>query len=173
MLDVESESLNQEPPRISPPFDEPPHLLHPSGALAIWFTDPPGMVTQFQYGARATDDLAQFVARLGFAALLELRGRRRDRLCFIHDLSLMSGYEPDARQTMTMWGLEARELVERVVVVPPRQGVESVRLGLEGSAAVLVARGMLLDFAPTIEEAVARCKVEALRRGRCVTRSPG
>lgn len=149
-----------------PAFAEPPHLLHPSGALGVWFTDPAGMVTQFRLPVAGTVELASFIARLGYAALLELRGRRPTRLSFVHDLTLMTGYDTEARHVMTLWGLEIREQIERVVVVRSREADQWLKFAIDGSGSALVGRGVRFDAVETLEEALALTKLTPQLRGR-------
>lgn len=147
-------------------FAEPPHLLHPSGALGVWFTDPAGMVTQFRMPAAGTVELANFIARLSYAALLELRGRRQTRLSFVHDLTLMTSYDTEARHVMTLWGLEIREHIERVIVVRSRQTDQWLKLAIEGSGSALIGRGVRFDAVETIQEALELTQLAPLVRGR-------
>ncbi|HLV22987.1 MAG TPA: hypothetical protein VKZ49_18990 [Polyangiaceae bacterium] len=141
------------PRSVTPAFSEPPHLLHPTGAMAVWFTEPAGMVTQLVRPNRGTTDLACFMAQLAFAALLELRGRRVEQLTFVHDLTLLTGYDEEAKRIWTTWALEIRDRIARIVIVQPR--APETLASLEVTATALVPRGVPFETRESVEQAVA------------------
>jgi hypothetical protein len=124
------------------------------------------MVTQLLRPARGSAELGYFIAQLAYAALLELRGRRSERLRFVHDLTLMTGYDVEARQILTVWGLEIRDHIERITVVQPQDALDSIRFGLEGSAAALTSRGLRFEIVQRLEDAIGRYGLVPQTRAR-------
>lgn len=139
-----------------PAFDHPPHLSWGGGELAIWFTEPWGMLTQMLRPTYATETLANFIADFAYSALLELRDTTTTPLIFVHDFSRMTGYESEARKLLTMWGFRIRSEIERVVVVQPPVKNELARLGISAAASALGVVGIRFEIVETVQAPIDR-----------------
>jgi hypothetical protein len=45
---------------VQPPFDSAPHVVHPTGAIMIWFTEPAGVVIQVAQPTHVNAELARY-----------------------------------------------------------------------------------------------------------------
>jgi len=136
-------------------FQGPPHAVFPGGAVAIWFTRPSGFVVQFLQPTHGTGEIARFIAREGTDRLLSLAAPS-EPLIFVHDFSLLTGYESEARRILTDKGATIRSRVERIVVVPPPETMKIVRMGLAAAAATLSLLGVRISTEASLMTAVAR-----------------
>jgi hypothetical protein len=135
-----------------PAFDAPPHLTSGHGALAIWLVEPMGMLTQLRRPTHMTPELAEFISELAYSALLEICDDNRQPLTFVHDFSLLTGYDSEARRILTMWGLRITKRIERVVVIQPPIHSELARLGIHAAASALSLVGVRFEIVDSIVE---------------------
>jgi hypothetical protein len=133
-------------------FSARPHRTSTPDALAVWFTQPWGMVTQFTAATTMTEAAAEFI----IASYDELTRRCPDasrRFVFMHDWSLGSGYEPGARTRLVTWGRQIHQRVDRVVICMGKNTPALARMGLGVGAAAMAVIGMKLDVLYGVEAA--------------------
>ncbi len=137
------------------PFDgSPPDRCSRLAEARSWITDPPGMVNEFAPGVFVTAELARYVID-EVEAEMKRRWPSARRFVYVHDLSRISGYAPEARRLLTDWGLARREEAERVVIVTsPTNAL--VRMGISTATAVLRAAGMNIEVADALAPVLLR-----------------
>ena len=99
-------------------FATAPHLVDPSGAVAIWLTDPPGAVMQFTREAEGTVPLAKWIVGPALEHLLR-RFTAPMKLVIVMDLGLMTGRDAAVRPILTETAKNLRPRIERSLIVPP------------------------------------------------------
>ena len=139
----------------SPAFAVPPHLLDDSGAIAVWFTDPPGAVLQFTRPERGTTELAKWLCGDGYEQLLR-RFPDGEKLRFVLDMRQMTGRAATARSVLIEHGKLVAQRVGPVIILP------SMHLGpfyvtvVEGTALMLRAFGLRIDVDHSLERALSK-----------------
>jgi len=128
-------------------FQRPPHLVDPSGTLAVWFTEPPGMVVQFARRGPCTVELAEWLVATAGPRVLE-RFPGPEPLAFVLDLSQMVGRDPRARAIITegVGTLAAR--AGRTVVVPPVSATRVYLASLHVAASLARVLGITVSVEP-------------------------
>jgi hypothetical protein len=101
---------------VAPAFAAAPHLLDPSGTLAAWFTQPPGIWVQFIRAARGTDELTEWLAGPALNALI---GRfRGEALTLVLDFRLMTDRDLSARARLLQTAPALKDVLAKVVILP-------------------------------------------------------
>lgn len=120
------------------------------------------MLTQVGAEREVGVDVARFIAEEAGGELLRRRGLRGDKLLFLHDWVELEGYTPDARRTMTKWGLEMSSSAERIVLaLNPR--ARFVRMGVSVAAVALQLAGFSIEIAATLQPTLDRLGVRPAR----------
>jgi hypothetical protein len=136
-------------------FDAPPHLVDPSGALGVYWTDPPGVLVQFIRPARGTTELAEWLTSEGLELLIA-RFPVDQELRLILDMRQMVGRSASARSLLMRASKTSRSRVQHVVLLP------SVHLGatyakvIEASAVVLRMLGYRVHVEHDLERALKK-----------------
>lgn len=127
-----------------PAFSVPPHLCDPTGAIAVWWTDPPGGLMQLTRPARGTADMAEWLVGPAFELMLSRFAGVND-LRVILDMRQMTGRSAMARSVLLHRAKSIANRVGHVVLLP------SVHLGtgyfkiVEGTAMMLRLAGLPVD----------------------------
>lgn len=101
---------------VAPAFACRPHMLDPSGTVAVWFTDPAGAWLQFIKPARATDALSEWIAGPALAAFVaRFPG---EQLILVMDFRLMTDRELTARARILQTAPALKDSLARVIVLP-------------------------------------------------------
>lgn len=136
-------------------FDAPPHVTDPSGTIAVWWTDPPGIVLQLTRPARGTTAMAEWMVGPGVDLLV-----RRFPECFdmriVLDLRQMTGRSATARSLLMQAAKALSERVAHVVVLPsPHMGPAYSKV-IEGTAGLLRLLGMRVDIEHALDRVLER-----------------
>jgi hypothetical protein len=149
-------------PLLVPAFPVAPHLTDPSGAVAGWWTDPPGVFAQLVRPTRGTTEMAEWLIGPAFDRVIE-RFPHETELRIILDMRQMTGRSATARSLLLQRGRTALGRVGHVVIVP------SVLLGpayvkvVEAAALVMRAAGLRVDVELSLERVLARHGVRSAR----------
>jgi hypothetical protein len=139
----------------SPAFSVPPHVIDESGAIAGWFTEPPGVVLQFTRPTRGTNELSKWLVGPGYDLLV----RRFPEACELRvvlDMRQMTGRSATARAVLIEHAKLVSQRLGRVIILP------SVHLGafyvkvVEATALALRAFGVRIEVEHSLERALAR-----------------
>jgi hypothetical protein len=128
-----------------PCFAVSPHVTDPSGAIAVWWTDPPGAVMQLRHPTRGTTEMAEWLVGPGYELLLR-RFPDAPELRVILDMRQMTGRSATARALLMQCGKSVARRLSHVVLIP------SIHLGPAYikivEAAVLLVRlsGLRIDI---------------------------
>ena len=147
-----TQPLNVAP---SPAFAVPPHLLDESGAIACWFTEPPGVVLQFTRPTRGTGELSRWLVGSGYNQLIR-RFPDAHELRMVLDMRQMTGRSATARSIMIEHAKLVSQRLGRVIILP------SVHLGafyvtvVETTALMLRPFGVRIEIEHSLERALAR-----------------
>ncbi len=145
---------------IRPAFGRAPHLVDPASGLAVWFTQPLGLVTQLHERTHLDEAMARFIADTAYGALCRLRAPGQ-LFVAVHEWSAMTGYDSAARAVLTDWGVRIRNEVERVVIVLSDAAPKLVRMGVSVASVTLRLAGMRID-AERSPSVIARLGLRAL-----------
>jgi len=132
-------------------FSGEPHIR--SGAIAVWFTSPAGVVIQLVEPARCTVEMANWLVA-AVDAELERRFARANGLIFVFDLALMQGRTHAARSAFLGKVRQSGKRFSEAFFVPPH--VASPALKHSMHASVLLARtlGIKVELVDSSERAV-------------------
>jgi hypothetical protein len=134
--------------RVEPIFGSKPHATDPSGSLAVWYTEPPGVVIQLLTAREGTLELVQWLAGPS-RAQTERRFHDRDDLQVLFDVRLLTGRAPEVRAQIMELAKAMRPRVKRVVVLPPRDWSPALRRTLEVTVSILRVFGLQIAVAQT------------------------
>jgi hypothetical protein len=140
---------------LSPAFTVPPHVIDESGAVAAWFTEPPGVVLQFIRPARGTTELAKWVVGPAYNQLVR-RFPDGYELRIVLDMRQMTGRAATARAVLIDHGKLVSQRLGRVIILP------SVHMGavylkvVETTALMLRAFGVRIEIEQSLERALAK-----------------
>jgi hypothetical protein len=138
-----------------PAFSVPPHLTDPSGAIAVWWTDPAGGLMQLTRPARGTVEMAEWLVGPAFELLLA-RFTGVSDLRVILDMRQMTGRSATARAALLHRAKSVAGRIGHVVLLP------SVHLGttyfkiVEGTAMMLRLAGLPVDVEYGLERVMDR-----------------
>jgi hypothetical protein len=131
-------------------FKAPPHLLDPSRTLAVWFTDPPGMVVQFARSAPCTLPVAQWLAGPARESLLN-RFPGNGPLVFVLDLTHMNGRDPQVRALILEAARPLASRAQRCVVVPPENASRVYLASVRAAASLARVFGLTVSVESSSE----------------------
>jgi hypothetical protein len=154
-------------------FSGVPHLVDPTGAIAVYWTDPPGALVQLVQSTRGTSEMAHWLAT---EALDLLFGRFPgvDGLRIVLDMRRMTGRSAMARSVLMNASGAAVGRVGQVVLLP------SVHMGpaylnvIEASAVALRLIGYRVDVEHDLDAALKKhgVRTEMLSDVRAVLKPP-
>jgi hypothetical protein len=133
-----------------PAFDVRPHVIDPTGVIAIWWTEPKGALLQLGQPTRGTAAMAEWLVGPCLELLMQRYPGRAD-LRLILDMREMTGRSAMARSLLIQYGKLLHERLAHVVIVP------SVHLGaayvtmVEATAAMLRLAGLNVDVERSLE----------------------
>jgi hypothetical protein len=141
-----------------PAFATAPHVIDPSGVIAAWWTEPPGVLMQFARPSRGTTEMAEWLVGPGFDLLLgRFPGARELRV--VLDMRAMTGRSATARALMLQRAKTVHDHVAHVVLLPSQQlGPAYVKI-VEGTAMMLRLAGLRVDVEHGLERVVARYRL--------------
>lgn len=151
----------------------PPHLVDPTGTVAVCWTEPKGAIVQLLGAVRGTTALAEWLVGPCFDELLaRFPGTERD-LTVVLDMRSMLGRAANARQVMMQASVPGRARVERVVILPSEHLGPAYITIIEATAALLRLTGYEVHVETDLEVALRKhgIRVEALSGVRRATPS--
>jgi hypothetical protein len=155
-------------------FSGVPHIVDPSGAIGVYWTDPPGAILQVVQATRGTSEMAQWLVTDGLDLLLS-RFPGVDNLRLIIDMRSMTGRSAMARSIlMNASGGQAAERVGQIVLLP------SVHMGaayiavIEATVTALRLIGYRVAVEHDLDEALQKygVRTEKLSDIRAVLKEP-
>lgn len=126
-------------------FAVPPHLEDPSGAIAVWFTDPPGAVMQFQRPVYGTVGMAEWLVGPALRKMLE-RFPGDTKLHLVMDLTQMSGRDPKVRPVLVETTKLYAKRIQSSTIVPPQNASAVYLAALKASVALLRVFGVPIEL---------------------------
>lgn len=134
---------------VAPAFDDE------RSGLRVWFTDPPGMVTQMTREAEITLAMAEFLAGPVTEALRKLPREPSQRLVFVHEWTRFRSYEPAARDALTAWALSLKGDIGLMLFVIDKQASSMVRMGIKVGTMTLKLAGIDSQLVDSLDPALA------------------
>jgi hypothetical protein len=135
-------SIRPVPARAA--FDTPLDLVDPSRTLAVWFTEPAGIVVQFARRGPGTVAVAQWLAGAASERLRE-RFPRDEALICVLDLTRMEGRDPMARAIIVDAARAVADRIIRAVVVPPDTSSRVYLASLKAAASLARVFGLVVS----------------------------
>lgn len=141
-------------PKLVPAFAVAPHVIDPSGAIAAWWTDPPGALMQFARAGRGTTEMAEWLVGPGFDLLLSRFPGASD-LRVVLDMRQMTGRSATARSLLLQRGRNVAGHIGHVVLLPSvHLGAAYVKI-VEATALMLRMGGLRVDVELGLERVIA------------------
>lgn len=155
-------------------FSGVPHIVDPSGAIAVYWTDPPGALVQVVQATRGTSEMAHWLVTEGLDLLLS-RFPGVDNLQLVIDMRRMTGRSAMARSIlMGASGGTAAERIGHVVLLPSvHMGPAYVKV-IEATAVALRLIGYRVDVEHDLDEALRKhtIRTEMLSDVRALLKEP-
>ena len=126
-------------------FDAPPHMMDSSRTMAVWFTEPAGLVAQFARPARWSVPLAEWLVGPVISRLLK-RFPGDQPLVFVLDLTQMNGRDPPVRQLVVEAARSLTHRARRAVVVPPENANRVYLAGVQAAASIARVFGLTVSI---------------------------
>ncbi|HEX4334862.1 MAG TPA: hypothetical protein VH062_03050 [Polyangiaceae bacterium] len=139
-------------------FPSEPQLSSPSGVVACWFTDPPGMIIQITQRTQGTLEGAQWIGGPAIDAMLR-RFSKREWLTLVLDLRLMTGREPAARHSLVAPAKSLKSRLARIVVVAPERASSIYLSSLLAATTLLSVFGYRVDLKRSLEVVVKKHRI--------------
>lgn len=140
-------------------FSAKPHFLDSTGTMAVWFTEPQGVVLQFVEDGWGN---AANVRWLADEPLAELKRRLGDEpLVVVVDLSRMLGRDRSGRAAFIELSKSFAGRVKACYVVPPMSATPMYLATLKTTASILKVFGLHFEFAETASDAIAALGMQA------------
>lgn len=140
-------------------FPSPPHQEDPSGTLAAWFTDPPGVVVQFAHPAVGSLPLVQWLLGEGLDGLLARFPE--GPLVVVMDLTLMTTRDPAVRALLVESAKRLKTRVARTVLIPPANAKAVYLASLKVSMSLLAVFGVKAEIHASTALAIRALKLSA------------
>jgi hypothetical protein len=156
--------MTQPPPSLSAPFAVAPHVTDPSGLVAAWWTDPPGVLVQLTGPARGTTEMAEWLIGPAFDQVVRRFPDASD-LRVILDMRQMTGRSATARSLLLQRGKTLIGRVTHVVLVPSTLLGPAYIKVVEAAALLLRGAGLRVDVEASLERVIARHGVRAATVG--------
>jgi hypothetical protein len=136
-------------------FATPPDLIDPSGLMAAWWTDPPGVLLQLTRQARGTTAMAEWLSGPFFDAFVRRFPEIHD-LHVILDMRRMTGRSAIARALLMRHAKAVGKRLGQVVILPSvHMGPAYVKM-LEATALLLAAAGVSVVIEHHLDRALAK-----------------
>jgi hypothetical protein len=133
----------------------PPHLIDPSGTMAVYWTDPPGAVLQLQRATRGTTTMAEWLVG---PVLDQLFARYPDvtDLGVVLDMRQMVGRSATARSLLIQAAEKAIGRIARVVLLPSiHMGTAYIKV-IEATALLLRLSGYEVHIEDDLDVALSK-----------------
>jgi hypothetical protein len=141
-------------------FTKTPDVSDPSGVIAGYWTDPPGVVLRFVRPSRGTTKLAEWLIGPGFE-LLTQRFPGEAQLRIVLDMAQMTGRSATARAVLMQSAARFAPFVGQIVIVPSMHMGAAYLKVVEASAAILRLVGLRIDIELAVDRAVAKHGIRA------------
>jgi hypothetical protein len=136
-------------------FAAPPDVCDPSGLVAGYFTDPPGVLLQLSRPTRGTTQLAEWMVGPGFELLAQRFPGHTD-LRVILDMRQMTGRSAIARSVLMQRAPSFKGRVGHVVLIPSlHMGAAYIKV-VEASALLLRLAGLRVDIEHALERVLIK-----------------
>ncbi|MEW5851763.1 MAG: hypothetical protein AB2A00_23440 [Myxococcota bacterium] len=121
-------------------FAEPPHLRSPDGSMAIWYTEPLGMVDELLTD-NMTSATVKFLVETASARLEQAYARAPQPMVFVHVWKRARTYDMAARARLVQWGLTmGAEKIQRIWVLLEPQCPTFVKMACHAGAVPFAVR---------------------------------
>jgi len=136
-------------------------MVHEASGMRVWFTEPPGMVTQLTDTAEISVAMAEFIAGPVNAALSKLPRSPGQTLLFLHEWTHFRSYEPAARELLTEWAMSLRGDVGLMLFVISKEASSMVRMGIKVGTMTLKLAGIDSELVDSIQPALTARGIRA------------
>ena len=129
-------------------------MVHDASGLRVWFTDPPGLVTQITDATEISTAMAGFIAGPVNDALITLPRAPGQQLILLHEWTRFRSYEPAARDILTEWAMSLRDEIALMLFVIAKEATPMVRMGIKVGTMTLKLAGIDSELVDTIHPAL-------------------
>jgi hypothetical protein len=136
----------------------PPHLIDPSGSIAMYWTEPPGAVLQLQRSTRGTTAMAEWIVETGLDRLLARYPEETD-LVVVLDMRQMLGRSATARALLLQASEKAAGRIARVVLLPSTHMGPAYIKVIEATALLLRLTGYEVHVEDDLDVVLAKYRI--------------
>jgi hypothetical protein len=136
-------------------FSGVPHIVDPTGAVAVYWTDPPGALVQLVQSTRGTSEMAHWLVNDAMDLLFS-RFPGVDGLRIVIDMRRMTGRSAMARSMLMNAGGTAAGRIGHVVMLPSLHMGPAYLKVIEATAVALRLIGYRVDVEHNLDEALKR-----------------
>jgi hypothetical protein len=145
---------------VRPPFDCAPHVLHPDGVVAMWLTEPAGIVIQIAQPTHAKAELARWLVD---AAVPAMKGLLANKYFLVLDWTLMLSRDADARKIFVDSASSLKPAPVSVHIIPPQNASPLFVSSMRVASALIAAFGVDLQIDASLPLAVSTCGLRAAK----------
>jgi hypothetical protein len=154
-------------------FSGVPHIVDPTGTIAVYWTDPPGALVQLVQASRGTSEMAHWLVDEALELLFS-RFPAVDGLRVVIDMRRMTGRSAMARSVLMSASGTAAGRIGHVVLLPSMQMGPAYIKVIEATAVALRLVGYRVDVEHDLDEALRKygLRTEMLSDVRAVLKQP-
>lgn len=154
-------------------FSGVPHIVDPTGSVAVYWTDPPGALVQLVQATRGTSEMAHWLVGEALELLFN-RFPGVDGLRIVIDMRRMTGRSAMARSVLMNAAGAAAGRIGQVVLLPSVHMGPAYLTVIEATAVALRLVGYRVDVEHDLDEALRRhgVRTEMLSDIRAVLKEP-
>lgn len=154
-------------------FSGAPHIVDPTGAIAIYWTDPPGALLQLVQSTRGTSEMAHWLVSDALELLFS-RFPGVDGLRVVIDMRRMTGRSAMARSVLMNASGAAAGRIGHVVLLPSQHMGPAYLHVIEATAVALRLIGYRVDVEHDLDLVLSQhaIRTEMLSDVRAVLKQP-
>jgi hypothetical protein len=137
------------------PFSPRPDVLDPSGEIAIWYTDPPGLIMQLTRPAHVTLDGVKWLVGPGHQ-MMEERFPGVTAFITVLDLRRMTSRDYAARTLILDRSFARRDRFRQSYVLLPENAGPIYRTSAQAGVTLLRVMGFPVEVAASLDDAVRK-----------------
>lgn len=146
-----------------PPFPwSEPDATNEAIGLQFSFMPWPGIIAVMSRPTRIDMEVADAL----MVPMLELVRNRfpdAERFDILHDWSLATGYDTQARLVLTKWVLDQRSVFGRIMIIPSANESALMKLGITTAALAIRPFGLELELVESVDQGMS--SLDKARRG--------
>ena len=166
-LETMRRASNYAPPV---PFHSRPDMIDPTGEIAAWYTDPPGVIMQLMRPTHLSVERVKWLLGPGHRMLEERFPDAREFITVL-DLRRMTSRDVAARTLLLDRSLARRELFHQSYVLLPESAGPIYRTSAQAGVTLLRVMGFPVEVTPSLDDAVRKASLRPAPQIESVVRA--